>query len=82
MTPDLNKLTEAQVERLVGLLARFAAWLDYCEAHPDAEPSASFATAEKCQGDYRDVARDFLVTGQAIRETAPQARPKLFEPDD
>ncbi len=81
MTPDLNQLTDDQLEQLVALLARFAAWLDHREACPTAPPFISVAQSERCRDDYTDTALDYLATAQAIRELA-ETRPRLFSPDD
>jgi hypothetical protein len=88
MLPDLNKLTDNQVEQLVRLLARFAAWQHYREAFPDAAPLVTFTQANILAEDYEEVALDYLATGHAMRDRAGAARPhaatgpRLFEPGE
>jgi hypothetical protein len=78
MTPDLDRLDGEQIDQLVDLLARFAAWRHCLEEDPDRATFAAYALAKKCSQEYEEIALDYLATVQAIHERS--ACPRRFNP--
>src|SRR5262245_27195568 len=76
--PDLDTLTDEQLDDLVFTLATFAAWLDRLEQHPDEALFAAYAQAVLAAGDHHEAAVDFVSTAQAALEAA--RKPRLFPP--
>jgi hypothetical protein len=78
--PDLDTLTDEQLDDLVWTLPAFAAWLDRHKQRPDEAPFAAYAQAALDAANHQDAAVDFVSTAQA----APEAgrKPRLFRPEE
>jgi hypothetical protein len=78
--PDLDTLTDEQLDDLVFTLATFAAWLARRKQSPDEPPFAAYAQAALDAGGHHEAAVDFVSTAQAALDAG--RKPRLFRPDE
>jgi hypothetical protein len=78
--PDLDTLSDEQLDDLVSTLSTYAAWLEHRKAHPGEAPFTAYPQAVLAARGHHEAAVDFVSTAQA----APEAgrKPRLFRPEE
>jgi hypothetical protein len=78
--PDLDTLSDEQLDDLVSTLSTYAAWLARRKQSPDEAPFAASAQAVLAAANHHEAAVDFVSTAQAALEAG--RKPRLFRPEE